>query len=165
VKKISEPLPEIKVTGERHIVGYRIQTQLSENRTTELWQGFAPRIKEILHRVPTVSFSLQVYAHDFMKEAFTPFTVFEKWAGVEVSATADIPANMDVLHIPAGRWAVFTYKGTAKDFHIFAQYIYGTWLPKSGEQLDNRPHFEQMPPHYLGHGHPDAEELVWIPLK
>lgn len=165
MKKISEPQPEIKETGARQFVGQRIQTQLSENRTSELWQGFAPRIKEVEHRVPSGSFSLQVYFHDFMKEVFTPFTIFEKWAGVEVSDTSNIPTAMEILHIPAGRWAVFTYKGTAANFHIFAQYIYGIWLPTSGEQLDNRPHFEQMPSDYLGHGHPDAEELVWIPIK
>jgi AraC family transcriptional regulator len=165
VKTLLGSIPEIKKTAARLIVGQCIETHLAENRITALWQSFAPRIKEVHHRLSTGSFSVQVYDHDFMKELFTPFTVFEKWAGVEVSIASDIPLNMKVLHIPAGRWAVFTYKGTANDFHVFAQYMYETWLPKSGEQLDDRPHFEQMPREYLGQGHPDAEEYVWIPIK
>lgn len=165
MKTLLTSIPEIKTTSARLIVGQCIQTHLAENRTKALWEDFAPRIKEVLDRVPTGSFSVQVYSNDFTKKPFTPFTVFEKWAGVEVTVASNIPSNMKVLLVPAGRWAVFSYKGTAKDFHVFAQYIYETWLPGSGEQLDDRPHFEQMPPEYLGQGHPEAEEFVWIPIK
>lgn len=161
----NQPKPEIRQTATRYIVGQRIQTKLAENKTSMLWKGFAPKIKDIPFRLKTGSFSVQVYTHDFMKEPFTSTTLFEKWAGVEVSEIGQIPSDMEVLNIPAGRWAIFKYKGRAQDFQAFAIYIYGTWLPNSGEQLGERPHFENMPPEYLGSEHPEAEEYVWIPIK
>ncbi|MFT5892191.1 MAG: AraC family transcriptional regulator, partial [Dokdonia sp.] len=85
--------------------------------------------------------------------------------GVAVQNRLKVPEEMEVLTIPAGKWAVFQYQGVASGFYKMAQYIYEEWLPKSEHQLDHRPHFEYMSPDYLGPMHPEATEEVWIPLK
>ncbi|MFM9945765.1 MAG: GyrI-like domain-containing protein, partial [Bacteroidia bacterium] len=42
--------------------------------------------------------------------------------------------------------------------------IYGTWIPNSEYNLDNRPHFEILGEKYKNN-HPDSEEEIWIPIK
>ena len=76
--------PKIVEIGELKLVGTKITTSFSENRTFELWGKFRPRVKEIKHRKNTDFHSVQIYQGELNYEEFTPFTMFEKWAAVEV---------------------------------------------------------------------------------
>ena len=158
-------LPIIKTAPEKIIVGQRLEMSLLENKTSALWKAFGPRRKEIANTSCRGSYSIQVYDEGFLKQEFSPTTSFYKWAGVEVQNTLKVPEEMEVLRIPAGKWAVFQYQGVTSGFYKMAQYIYEEWLPNSEYQLDHRPHFEYMPPDYLGPMHPEATEEVWIPIK
>lgn len=60
-------------------------------------------------------------------------------------------------------YAVFDYKGSSDDGSVF-KYIFNTWLPQSGYQLDNRPHFEVLGDKYRN-SDPNSEEEIWIPIK
>jgi len=40
--------------------------------------------------------------------------------------------------LSAGRYAVFTHSGTFANLFITYQYIFGTWLPTTKEELDDR---------------------------
>lgn len=104
--------------------------------------------------------SLQIYPPGF---DFSPNTQFEKWAAIEVSDFEHVPDGMESLLLPEGLYAVFHYKGSSMDTRIF-QYIFGEWLPKSGYQLNNRPHFEVLGEKYKN-ASPDSEEEIWIPVK
>lgn len=157
--------PEIKITTEKIIVGLHEVMSLSNNTTGVLWKKFGSRRKEITNRTCGGNYSIQVYDEGFIRGEFSPTTRFEKWAGVHVDDIDKVPLGMEVLTIPAGKWAVFQYQGMTTQFYTMASYIYEKWLPSSGYQLDHRPHFEYMPPDYLGPMHPDAKEEVWIPLK
>jgi len=159
------PQPQFKKSPERTLIGMRTTMTLAEDRTANLWKAFMSRHTEVEGVIDQGKFSVQVYASSFQSTPFTPFTVFEKWATMEVKEGSIPPSGMEVLKIPAGRWAVFLYKGSVRDFHKFANYIFASWLPQSGEQLDNRPHYEYMSRDYLGPNHPDSEEEVWIPIK
>lgn len=156
--------PKIINIKDRKLIGLSIQTCLADNKTLELWQGFKPQVKNINKKVNTDFYSIQVYGKDFGIQPFTPQTVFEKWAAVEVSDFKIIPKGLESFTISGGDYAVFIYKGTPQEFHKMATYIYGEWLPKSKYQLDNRPHFEIMAEHYNPND-PDSEEEVWIPIK
>lgn len=71
---------------------------------------------------------------------------------------------MGIFIIPAGQYAVFHYKGSHNNgFDVFS-YIFGEWLPASGYELDDRPHFELLGPKYKN-GDPDSEEEIWIPIR
>ncbi len=70
---------------------------------------------------------------------------------------------METFCIPEGQYAVFHYKGSSADSSIF-QYIFGEWLPKSGYELDDRPHFEILGAQYKNND-PESEEEIWIPVK
>lgn len=148
----------------KKLVGMNIRTSLSDNRTFKLWSTFKPRVREITNRKNSDFYSIQIFDGDLAIDKFTPQTVFEKWAAVEVDSFEQVPDGLKTFTIPAGRYALFIHKGLPEMFPKTSQYIFEEWLPSSGFELDNRPHLEIMDKNYR----PDdqqAEEQVWIPVK
>ena len=146
---------------EKKLVGMRLEMSLIENKTGELFRKFMPRKKEIVTNISEGVYALQQY--DF--KTFSPQTIFEKWACVEVSSFENIPNEMETRLLEAGKYAVFIHKGAAKDFPKTFQYIMQEWLPKSNFIVDNRPHFEFISLNYKGPNDPNSEEEVWIPIR
>ncbi len=136
----------------------------ADDKTFELWRGFMPRRGEIPNAVGTDLYSVQVYdGMDF--DTFNPAMKFEKWAAIEVTDFSAIPDGMERITLPGGLYACFLHKGAAstegpKTF----RHIFGTWLPKSGYVLDNRPYFEVLGKKYKNED-PESEEDIWIPVK
>jgi AraC family transcriptional regulator len=155
--------PKIVSIPVKKLIGYSIEMSLLDNQTQTIWQLFMPRLKEIKNAVSADLFSLQNYPDDYFTN-FTPETIFTKWAAVEVKNFENIPEGFEKLEIPSGKYAVFLHKGNTEMFAKTAQYIYTEWLPNSGFQLDNKPHFEVLGDNYLGHENPESEEEVWIPI-
>jgi AraC family transcriptional regulator len=155
--------PTLTTTPPRRLVGIRIQTTLAENRAAELWRRFRPRVAEIHNRLGADFFDVKRYGPEMTNGQFSPTTVFEKWAAVEVEGHADIPEGMQPLELPGGLYAVFVHHGPATAFARTYQYIFGTWLPTSGYRLDERPHFDVMGPRYRPDD-PEATEEIWVPV-
>jgi AraC family transcriptional regulator len=145
------------------LVGLHLRMSLNNNRTADLWKSFMQRRNEIPNAMGSDLFSMQIYNQHYF-DSFSPNNDFEKWAAIEVSDFNNIPAGFDSFSLPAGKYAVFHYKGEAsKGVEVFG-YIFGTWLPQSDFELDNRPHFELLGTKYSNHS-PDSEEEIWIPVK
>ncbi len=157
--------PKLIELEERKLVGIKINTSLSESNTTDLWKTFMNQIDQITDRKNKLYYSVQIYPKGINLDAFTPITVFEKWAAVEVNSFDSIPEGMDELTIDFGKYAVFRHKGIATDFFRTSQYIFGTWLPSSDYKLQDRPHFEIMGTDYNGPDDQDSEEDVYIPIR
>lgn len=155
--------PRIENLTEKKIVGKRITTSFSINRTKELWQSFMPNRKEIKNNIGLELYSIEVYPESHFVN-FNPKNEFEKWAGVEVTDFLSVPANMETIVIPTGLYAVFIHKGPASNGHKTYQYIFANWLPKSEYLLDNRPHFAVMGEKYKQEDQ-TSEEEIWIPIK
>ena len=123
-----------------------------------------PRLKEIKNKISADLFSVQLYNNDYNFNQFDPSAYFTKWAATEVSCIDDVPANMEILIIPQGLYAIFLHKGSNADNSTF-QYIFQTWLPNSTQYLlDNRPHFEILGEKYKNNDS-SSEEEIWIPIK
>jgi AraC family transcriptional regulator len=152
--------PSLKTIPSKKLVGMKLVMSFADNKTGQLWQRFMPKRNEIRNNLTTDLISLQIYLPGF---DFSPNTQFEKWAAIEVSDFEHVPDGMESFLLPEGLYAVFHYKGSSMDTRIF-QYIFGEWLPKSGYQLDNRPHFEVLGEKYKN-ASPDSEEEIWIPVK
>lgn len=75
------------------------------------------------------------------------------------------PAEYKVMQTPAGRCAMLIYKGPYSDLEKPYKWLFGEWLPKSGEEPDDQPPFEE----YLNDARsiPPAELLtaIYVPLK
>jgi AraC family transcriptional regulator len=152
--------PQFVSIEPKKLLGICLEMSLAENRTGELWRSFMPRLKEIETRVGNNLYSLQVYDEDYFQR-FDPTREFEKWALAEVKNFSVIPDEMEPFELPGGLYAVFQHKGMGTE--IF-QHIFSEWLPNSGYDLDNRPHFEILGEKYK-QGSPDSEEEIWIPVK
>lgn len=155
--------PKIVTISTKKLIGYSVKMSLADNKTQEVWRKFMPRLKEITNAVSADLFSLQQYPENYFTE-FTPFTNFTKWALVEVKDFSTIPDGFEKFELQAGKFAVFPHKGNTEMFAKTAQYIYTEWLPNSGYQLDNKPHFEVLGDKYLGHENPESEEEIWVPI-
>lgn len=150
----------IELLTEKKLIGQRLVMTFSNNRTGELWRTFMPRRGEVQNNVNSDLISMQVYP------AFFDFDVheeFEKWAAVEVSDFKTIPDGMEAYILQGGLYAVFHYKGLSTDNRVF-QYIFGTWIPNSAYDVDNRPHFEILGANYRNND-PESEEELWVPIK
>lgn len=152
----------IEEISEKYLVGKSLEMNLMENKTFELWRSFMPLRNQINGLKSNLLYSVQVFPVDYYKN-FSLTTNFVKWAVMEVNeASENFPEEMEILVIPAGKYIVFEYKGLSNNPEVF-QYIFGDWLPKSGFQIDNRPHFEVLGEKYKNND-PESEEEIWIPI-
>lgn len=154
--------PRIVETAEKTLLGKRIITSLTDDKTSDLWRSFMPLRKTIKAIASPTLYSVQRYPNNYFTE-FNAATPFEKWSAVEVSEAGTPPKDLEVLLISAGLYAVFSYKGLNTDSSIY-NFIFTQWLPSSGFQLDNRPHFEIMGELYKNND-PLSEEEIFIPIK
>jgi len=154
--------PRIEQLETKQLVGHHLSMSLSDNKTGLLWGQFAPSIKSIPNRVTDDKISMQIYPPNYY-DSFSPHTLFEKWATVEVAHFDQVPTGMSTFILEGGLYAVFDYKGSSADPSIF-QYIFSNWLPQSKYRVDNRPHFEVLGPKYKNND-PNSEEEIWIPIK
>ncbi|MEZ0540098.1 GyrI-like domain-containing protein [Fibrella arboris] len=154
--------PRIETIMAKTLAGTRLTMSLVANKTGELWRAFMPLRHLITNRLTTDLVSLQTYPQHYF-EAFNPAIEFEKWALAEVADTANLPSGLLPFTLPGGLYAVFLHQGASTDTRTI-QYIFTTWLPASGYELDDRPHFEVLGAHYRN-DHPDSEEELWIPIR
>ncbi|MEP6736472.1 MAG: GyrI-like domain-containing protein [Chryseolinea sp.] len=153
----------IEVILERKLVGKRLTMSFAANRTMELWKSFIPHRNQVVNAVGVDLYSIQIYAADYFAH-FSPVTTFEKWAAVQVPDFSCIPEGMETFVLPVGKYAVFHYKGSSREGSSTFQYIFKDWLPASGYELDNRPHFELLGLKYKNDD-PNSEEEIWIPIR
>lgn len=86
-------------------------------------------------------------------------------ACVVVSKEVTPEGEVGVKTIEGGRYAVFMHKGPYTEFQKTYDYIYGTWLPDSGEQLRDEPCFEKYL-NSLDKTKPEnLKTEIYIPLK
>ncbi|QNK63487.1 GyrI-like domain-containing protein [Pedobacter sp. PAMC26386] len=154
--------PRIEISEEKKLTGKRLTMSYADYRAAELWKNFMPRKKEIANNLSNDLISMVIYKPTHFKD-FKPTNEFERWATIEVSDFNNIPDGFDFFNLPKGLYAVFNYIGLNTDTSIF-QYIFGTWLPNSIYELEDRPHFEVLGDKYKNND-PTSEEEIWIPIR
>lgn len=153
--------PVITTLKEKKLIGKRVIMSLAQNKTASLWRSFLPHQKDIKNKVSNELISMSTYSEPVVLGNLDQ--KFDKWAAVEVSDFEVVPDEMETFILKSGLYAVFHYKGLSTDNKIFL-YIYGTWLPYSNYDLDDRPFFEVLGDKYKN-GDPNSEEDIYIPIK
>lgn len=154
----------IVLIGEKTMVGMQEKMSLSQDNTFSLWKSFRSKEQQIDHRISSDLFSIQIYDENTGFDNFTPKTIFEKWAAVEVSMAEDLPEGCSSMIIPQGLYAVFVHRGTPDMFPETMTRIMKEWFPASAYVIDQRPHFAVMGEDYKLND-PRSEEEIWIPVR
>jgi len=63
-------------------------------------------------------------------------------AGMIVADGFEVPDDLVVHDVPSGRMAVMHYKGPYAGLMAAYQYLYGVWLPESGQETRDGPAME-----------------------
>ena len=154
----------IETITSRKLVGLSKAMSTSDDRTAELWRAFMPRRREVENRVGTDFYSVKRYDLHENSSLFAPHVQFRRWAAVEVKNFDKIPEGMESYTLTGGKYAVFRHHGLPSEFFRTFQFIFGKWLPATGNSLDQRDHFEILSQDYRPDD-PEAEEDIWIPIK
>jgi AraC family transcriptional regulator len=158
--------PKIEVVDAKKLVGFSKRMSLAEDSTAEVWRRLMPRRSEIVNRATTSYISMRIYSKPAMtvEETLALTTEFDKWAAIEVTDWSAVPEGMQRHSLSPGRYAVFVHRGPASEFAATMRFIFGTWLPASAYELDDREHFEVIPEGWNPSSR-DAWEEVWVPIR
>lgn len=166
--------PEIVRKESFRVVGMQITTTLKSNAENmdiaKLWERFAPRMDEIAGRVdPAVTYGIcgspadEETCHCEMTEE----TEYAELVCVRVESPGRLPEGMTAATVPARTYAVFTHKGKLFPNYLpqTYDYIYGTWLPGSGYELDGGFDFELYDERFKAIDDPASEMDIYVPIK
>lgn len=71
-----------------------------------------------------------------------PESELRSFAGAQIVGQADITVPLETMEIEGGKFAVLTFKGHYSGLAKAYAYLFGEWLPKSGEVPRDSPPFE-----------------------
>lgn len=156
--------PRIETLNQKKLIGFNLPMSFANDRTPELWRSFMQRRSEIQNRASSDLISMQTFPRNFDFAQFDPAVEFVKWAAAEVTDFSYIPGGMTTHIMKGGLYAVFVHKGPPSTGPVTFRFIFGTWLPTSEYELDEREHFELLGSKYKNNA-PDSEEEIWIPIR
>lgn len=153
--------PEIVLLEETKIAGLRGTTSLSDNRIPELWKQFHSLPKEVF--AAPVGYSIcETKQTAYTKDGDVLFSVM---VGGPVHDFDYLPQELSIKTLSAGKYAVFTHRGTLANLFKTYQYIFGTWLQSTKEELDDREDFEIYEHEIRSFDGPDNKVKIFIPVK
>ncbi|WP_281858615.1 AraC family transcriptional regulator [Litoreibacter halocynthiae] len=86
-------------------------------------------------------------------------------AGILVGEEFEMPDDMEDLKIPAGKVAVLTYTGPYSGLKAAYDYLYGVWLPESGEEPGDAPAMEVNLNDPMDTAPEELVTEIYLPLK
>lgn len=160
--------PAIINTSDILVAGIRGKTSLNHNTIPLLWQQFI----NVHASIPNTSLSGRTFGiceYDESESGDTPYTmngdvIFSEVVGTEVTSFEAMPDWAIAKTIKAGKYAVFTHKGSLKNLIKTYNYIWGTWFLGSKVELDCREDFEVYDQRFLGYDHPESQMDIYIPV-
>lgn len=154
--------PKIIFNDEFKIIGLSCTTTSTENNEKAiipaLWDKFIPRIGEIKN---FVSSTRTLGLCEIIENSDDSFTYV---CCKEVKNFDFIPEGMIAKVVPSSRYAVFTHKGNVENLGETYDYIYGSWLPKSGYEINGVKHDFELYDERFDNS-PSSEMEIYIPIK
>lgn len=90
-----------------------------------LWQQFLPRLDEVSNRIPGLCYGM-------LRQTPAGTDELEYYAVTEVTHAEAVPKGMVQVRLPAARYARFTHRGLVTSLDRTVNYIYSSWLARSG---------------------------------
>lgn len=156
--------PELVMLKETRVAGLRGTTSLSDNRFPELWEEFLHLHKDLFIAAGAGYCICETQQTTYTKDGDVLFTAM---VGSPVHDVTALPPSLslDQKVLRAGKYAVFTHRGTLANLFKTYKYIFGTWLQTTKAQLDDREDFEVYEREVLSFDDPDNEVKIYIPVK
>jgi AraC family transcriptional regulator len=127
--------------------------------TPELWSILNETLQEILPQEGKHKF-YRVNCHPKRREDRS-FYFF----GVETTSLEPPQPPFVIQALPAGSYARFLYRGKSDSLHLALDYIYTTWLPKSGCRLADSIEVEFYRNKIPQEGELGIERYIYLPLE
>jgi len=158
--------PKIIIIDEIKVVGIEGKTNLKEMTIPKLWQDFRMLYNTIPDKVsPYRTFGICLAEQVPYGLLIGDEITYSEFVGAEVGTFSRASNYLKQYTISGGRYAVFTYVGSLQNLKKTYEYIWGTWLVISGEELVNRPDFELYDERFLGRNNKNSQLDIYIPLK
>lgn len=152
--------PKIIEKAAMQMVGLAFKGEPTPDKIMPLWVELLARAGEIKNAVnPDEAWGAYIMLDE--EENSMNMICF---AGFEVSKPTDLPEGMEVLEVPAGKYAVFTHIGLLDNLKETYGYIYGVWAQTNDKYfLNNAPQLEFYGPNFEG-GSTESQLDLLIPI-
>lgn len=156
--------PEFVMLKETRVAGLRGTTSLFDNRLPGLWEEFLRLYKDLYAAAGAGYGICETRQTVYTKDGDVWFAVM---VGSPVPDFDGLPPSLSWERkvLRAGKYAVFTHRGTFANLFKTYQYIFGTWLQNTKIELDNREDFEVYEREVLSFDDPGNEVKIYIPVK
>jgi AraC family transcriptional regulator len=148
--------PEVYTQRELLLVGmttrfYSVDSEKNNigEKLPALWQAFLARLGEVSSTVPGTCYGV-------VQQTPAKTDELEYCAAIEVMHVDAVPPGMVTLRLPTARYARFAHQGAVANIDRTVNYIYSSWLARSGMRHTYAADVEIYGPHY----HPTAEQSL-----
>ncbi|MEQ1515408.1 MAG: helix-turn-helix domain-containing protein [Usitatibacteraceae bacterium] len=124
--------PEIYEQPEMHVVGmrtcfYGIDSEKNNmaQKLPQLWASFLPRLDQVPHRSGEGGYGV-------IQQTAARADELEYWAAVPFTKIDRLPRGLTRLRVAASRYARFAHRGRVANVNMTVNYIYSSWLLRSG---------------------------------
>jgi AraC family transcriptional regulator len=118
--------PELLLVGmQTRFFGVESDRNNLARKLPALWGAFLPRLGEVAERVAGCCYGIVRPRDEDSDE-------LEYLAAIAVRREAALPRGMVARRLPGGRYARFTHHGQVGRLDQTVNYIYASWLPRSG---------------------------------
>ncbi len=156
INKGMNTVPEIYMQKEMCFVGLRTSFFGTDSEKNNIGEKLPPLWQQFLSRLPEIRNTVGGTCYGIVRQLKENSDELEYFCAIEVTALSDIPEGMLTIKTPACTYAKFTHKGAVNLIDSTVNYIYSTWLPRSG-----RRHTYAADLEFYGAGYrPDSDESI-----
>lgn len=127
-------IPEVYVQKEMQLVGMGTRFFGSDSEKNNIGDKLPPLWQQFLLRLPEIKHTVGGICYGIVRQLRENSDELEYFCAIEVSATAEVPVGMLALRNPASTYARFEHKGAVNLIDNTVNYIYSTWLSRSGRK-------------------------------
>jgi len=142
--------PVLEAKAMLRVAGVMTLVKPGPDPLPELWEGLAQELQSQAPDPPRQFYGLRHYPRDWEQRGF--------WymAGVELPQAGEAGTALAVKTLPPSQYARFTHTGPRSDVPLTLDYIFYTWLPKSGQRW--------VWPFVIEQYQPDTPNIICIEL-
>jgi AraC family transcriptional regulator len=155
--------PTFRLEPQRRLVGLRTRFYGVDSEKNNLgqklpglWAAFVPRLQQ-LPRVGRLAYGV-------VRQTPAKRDELEYFAAAELPSGHPVPPDLVAVDVPAGRYAYFTHRGPIGALDRTVNYIYSSWLLRSGLRHTFGTDLEVYGPAYQAHSE-DSQMQYAIPVQ